>query len=80
MAYGEGSPTDNEFKYQNPEFQRAASSASGTLAFITPEIAIPLLIEQVNVELAPEVYNWITSTDITIYNGSEGTLVIDGNI
>ena len=58
--------------------QVAALSASGTFAFVTPENAIPLLVEQVKQMLSPDVYQWISPTDIQIWNAPEGVLVIDG--
>jgi hypothetical protein len=57
----------------------AAVSACGTLAFVIPEKAIPLLLEQVQQKLSPEVYKWITTSDIQIWKAPEGVPVIDGN-
>ena len=62
---------------KDPEFQNAAFSACGTLAFISPETAIPFLVTLISESLPPEVYTWIAHTDITIWRGTEGTPVID---
>lgn len=58
----------------------AALSACGTLAFVTPDKAIPLLVDQVKEKLSPEGYGWISLTDIQIWKAPEGTAVIDGTI
>jgi hypothetical protein len=63
---------------QSLEFQSAAFAACGTLAFISPEKAIPLLVGQIKENLAPEVFSWITATDLQIWKAPEGTVVVDG--
>jgi len=60
------------------EFQNSAFAACGTVAFISPETAIPLLVEQVTEKLSPSTYNWITPTDIQIWKAPEDVPVIDG--
>jgi hypothetical protein len=60
------------------DLQSAALKACGTLAFVTPEIAIPLLLEEVKRKLSLEIYKWITPTDIQIWKAPEGVVVIDG--
>lgn len=62
------------------DLQSAALMACGTLAFVTPEIAIPLLLDQVKQKLSPELYKWITPTDIQIWKAPEGAPVIDGTL
>jgi hypothetical protein len=52
--------------------------ACGTLAFVTPGNSIPLLVGQVNKRLSPSIYNWISSLDVQIWKGPEGTPIIDG--
>jgi hypothetical protein len=59
------------------EFQEAAISACQTLSFVAPETAIPLLLSQVRQRLSPEVHAWISHTDIQIWRGTDGTVVID---
>jgi hypothetical protein len=58
--------------------QNAAYAACGSLAFIAPESAIPLLVNEVGRVLNPSVYNWITTTDIKIWKAPEGILVVNG--
>ena len=64
---------------QSSEFQTAAFSACGTLAFITPEQVIPRLVDQIKEKLAPEVFAWISTTDVQIWKAPEGTVVVDGD-
>ena len=62
------------------DIQCAALSACGTLAFVTPDNAIPLLVDQVKRKLSPEVYKWISPIDIQIWKAPEGIPVIDGTL
>ena len=59
------------------DFQEAAVAACQTLSFVAPEIAIPLLLNQAKQKLSSETYQWISSTDIQIWHGTEGVPVID---
>src|SRR5271154_5903650 len=79
MADRKGTSNGNGISHQDLEFQTAAFAACGTLAFISPETAIPLLVDQVAEKLSPSVYNWITPIDIQIWKAPEGVPVIDGN-
>ena len=80
LAYGKGdTPYEVRLSVQSSEFQTAAFSACGTLAFITPEKAIPLLVGQIKEKLSPEVFAWISATDIQIWKAPEGAVVVDGD-
>lgn len=63
---------------QDQYVRDAAFRSCGTLAFINPTITIPQLIKEADKNLAPQVYTWITPTDIQIWKAPEGTPVIDG--
>jgi Generalcontrol nonderepressible 1 (Gcn1) N-terminal len=63
---------------QSKAFHQAAYNACGTLAFINPEKAIPLIVKEIEDRLSPEKYSWLTESDIQIWKGTEGVLVHDG--
>jgi hypothetical protein len=65
--------------WESVDFRHAAFLSCQTLAFIAPDKFIPLFVAKIQVALSPEVYNWISPTDIQIWKGSEGIPVVNGN-
>ncbi|RMZ81392.1 hypothetical protein DV738_g2224, partial [Chaetothyriales sp. CBS 135597] len=55
----------------------AASNAVATLAFVAPEVAIPRIIEQFTLDLAPQQLADLGPSDAVIARAPEGTLVVD---
>lgn len=50
------------------------------MAFVSPESVLPRVVEQLRLDINPELVNALSETDFGIWATPEGTTYIDGNI
>ncbi|RMD42898.1 hypothetical protein DV735_g2206, partial [Chaetothyriales sp. CBS 134920] len=68
----------NKQKFASLEpIEIAASNAVATLAFVAPEVAIPRIVQQFTLDLAPEQLADLGPSEAVIARAPEGTLVVD---
>ena len=63
-----------------PSLSLAAEAATKTLAFIAPEIVLPHIIDQINLDLDPKKLTAIGETELSIWKTEEGVLFVDGEL
>jgi hypothetical protein len=56
----------------------AAVRAAATLAFISPTVVVPALVNKLQLDLDPSHFAWIGSTELGIWGAPENVTFVDG--
>ncbi|KAF2802017.1 translational activator [Mytilinidion resinicola] len=60
-----------------PMINQAAYNASADLAFVAPDTALPLLVQQFSQDLDPKLFEFVGPTEAAILRTPEGTAYVD---
>lgn len=60
-------------------FEEASYRAISVLAFVSPEVILPRVVEQLRADINPETINALTDLDLGVWATPEGTTFVDGN-